>query len=202
MAVKKVIANLAKKSTELKKTQNDYYTGKLAAPNEHGYYSAEIEAHDDAGNVATANATTSEVLLLEVTKWREPNVNWLPTDRFNYVDYNRIKNNLEYLHEKAVELYSQFSIKDMGEEIKVYSTYWDVDIFNLFEQNLETINKMILTQDFGEYQTFYPNGAFITYDELNRIENAILSIKLLLDGQRVGKKRLAFRLGTFKEVKI
>ncbi len=202
MAIERVTASIARASTDLNNTQGDYYSGSLTAPRQSGNYGVEIVAYDDSGSVTTANSANTVGLNIAVSKWSEPKVNWTPTDRFNFVDYNRIKNNLECLHELAESLYKQFAIGDMGEDITTYSAYWDVDIFNLFERNLETINKNVLVQNFGQSQTFYPNGVFIQWDELNRIESAILALKETLDSQQAGKRRLSFRLGTFKEVKI
>ncbi len=50
--------------------------------------------------------------------------NWTINDRFNYVDYNRIKNNLTYLYELAQEVYKQFSIVDMGADIEDYTGWF------------------------------------------------------------------------------
>lgn len=196
MAITKVTAELSNDITQLQNTSGNDYFGNLTAPRESGSHDVKVKAYDDAGNIATRETG------IEVTKWKMPKVDWKPTDRFNFVDYNRIKNNLEYLHERAVRLYKQFSIADMGEDILVYTAYWDVDVFNLFEKNLETINKNSYIQDFGASQTFYPNGAFIKYDELNRIENAILSMKTILDNQSAGLRKIPFRLGAFKEVRV
>lgn len=196
MAITKVTAELANDITQLQNTSGNDYSGSITAPKQSGDYDVEVQAHDDAGNITTA------VQELEVTKWKTPKVNWKPTDRFNIEDYNRIKNNLEYLHEIAVRLYKQFSIQDMGADLETYTPYWDVDIFNLFEKNLETINKNSYIQNFGSTQTFYPNGVFIQWDELNRIENATLGIKSILDNQAAGLRRLPFRFGAFKEVRI
>ncbi len=195
MAIKKVMANLARDSTECKKTHGEYYEGTLRAPHEEGNYTAEILAYDDSGNISVANYE------MVVSNWVIPKTKWKPTDRFNFVDYNRIKNNLACLHTIASRLYKPFNIADMGHDITDYLAYWDVDIFNLFEKNLDTINKNVMSQDFGQSQTFYPNGIFIQWDELNRIEGATLSIKTLLDIQESGKSKLSFRLGAFKEVK-
>jgi len=213
VAVEKVTAEVNGDSTELNSFKRDYYAGNLEAPKKSGEYGAEIKAYDDVGNVLVANPENTAGLIVSVTKWKTPKVNWKPTDRFNYWDYNRIKRNLEYLHELAVSLYKQFSISDMGEDMDAgladgiyvsspYELFFHADQFNLFEKNLEIINKNVLIQNFGQFQTFYPNGAFIQWDELNRIENAILSIKTLLDSQAAGKRRLSFRLGAFKEVKV
>lgn len=196
MAVTKVTAEMSRDSTELQYVSSDVWSGNLTSPIKSGNYDLGVKAYDDAGNVAKANRA------VEVVKWKTPKIDWKPTDRFNFVDYNRIKNNLEYLHERAIQLYESFSIADMGQDILAYTAYWDSDKFNLFERNLETINKNVYTQNIGASQTFYPNGIFIKYDELNRIENATLLIKTLLDNQTLALRRFPFRLGAFKGVRI
>lgn len=196
MAVTKVIANLSGDSTDLNNEGENTYSGNLTAPREAGNHQVDITARDDAGNIAIANDD------IYVSKWSAPRINWKQTDRFNYIDYNRIKNNLEYLHEKAVELYKHFDVQDMGDDYISYEQYFYADQFNLFERNLEIINSNAFIQNFGESQTFYSNGVFIDYNELNRIENAILSIKTILDNQEAGLRRLPFRLGIFREVRI
>lgn len=134
-------------------------------------------------------------------EWIEPKTDWSTGDKFNINDYNRIKNNLTYLHEYASELYVPFEAEDMGEDA-TYPIFWDVDKFNAFERNLDEINKQIYTQDFGVSQTFYPNGVFIQADELNRIESAMLSMKDILDRQKSGIRRLPFRLGQYRMIRI
>ena len=42
--------------------------------------------------------------------WVTPKINWTKTDRINYADYNRIKNNLAYLRDMAGQLYQEFNI--------------------------------------------------------------------------------------------
>lgn len=202
MAVTKVTARISDNLENLQKNQENIYSGNLTAPRESGDYGVEVKAYDDAGNVSVANSSNIPGLEIEVTKWNKPKVNWLPTDKFNIEDYNRIKNNLEYLHEKAIKLYIPFNIEDMGEDLITYTPDWDVDTFNEFERNLDTINNHVYTQDFGASQTFYPNGVFIKYDELNRIENAILSMKILLDNQAAGLRRLPFKFGRYREVRV
>ena len=201
MAVTKVTGSIGDNLSELNETTEEYYSGDLTAPRESGDYGVEVKAYDDAGNVSVANSSNTPGLEIEVTKWSDPKINWLPTDRFNIEDYNRIKNNLEYLHEKAIKLSIPFDIEDMGDDFLTYTPYWDVDKFNAFERNLDEINRRIYTQDFGVSQTFYPNGVFIQYDELNRIENAILSMKIILDNQAAGIRRLSFKFGRYREVR-
>lgn len=130
-----------------------------------------------------------------------PKTNWISTDRMNLEDYNRIKNNISYLKEKANEINKKFEIQDMGADIIDYLELWDYEKFNLFEDNTEKINQSIFTQDIGIKKTFYPNGMFIKYDELNRLERACEKIKDILERQSCGLRKIPFRLGKFKEVR-
>ena len=195
MAVTKVTAAIAEDSTELQESGTEY-SGELTAPQESGTYSVTISAYDNAGNVTVMSETE------EVSLWHTPKTNWKPTDRFNYVDYNRIKNNLVYLHELAETLYRQFDVIDLGEDIDTYAGYFTAQQFNNFESNLDTINKNIFTQDFGISQRFFDNGVFIQWNELNRIESAILQMNDLLDRQKATLRKIPFTLGQFKGVRI
>lgn len=138
---------------------------------------------------------------MELT-WIEPKTNWnSQTDRFNIEDYNRIKNNLEYLHEFAIQLYVPFDFQYMGEDA-IYTDDWDVDVFNAFENNLKSINESTFVQDLGSYQTFYPNGVFIQADELNRIERSMVSIKDIFERQKAGLRTIPFRLGQYRSLRV
>lgn len=134
--------------------------------------------------------------------WIEPKINWKAEDRFNIKDYNRIKNNLSYLHEVAKTLVKPFEIEDTGKYMNSYMEYWDVDKFNAFENNLDAINRNTYNKDFGVKQRFFENGKFIKWDELNRIESAILEIKEMLERQELGLRRIPFVFGRYSEVKI
>lgn len=134
-------------------------------------------------------------------EWTEPKTNWVSTDRFNIADFNRIKNNLQWLYEKAVKLYKNFDIADMGEDITSFESYWNVAFFNAFESNVETINNTIYTQDYGISQRFFENGPFIKWDELNRIETACLRMKDILHRQKIGLRKIPFSLGNMKGVR-
>ena len=134
-------------------------------------------------------------------EWIEPKTGWSTSDRFNIVDYNRIKNNLTQLNEDANDLYGPIETEERGED-DTQPIFWNVDKFNACERNLDEINKQIYTQDFGASQTFYPNGVFIQANELNRIENAMISMKDILDRQKAGIRRLPFRLGQYKAIRI
>lgn len=134
--------------------------------------------------------------------WNEPKTDWTVEDRFTYQDYNRIKNNLEYLWEEASEMYGDFLLEDMGEDIGSVKVAWQAKYFNAFEANVDAINKIIFTQNYGIRQTFYINGPFIRHSELNRLESAILSMKKIIDGTKAGRRRLSFRLGGMKGIKV
>ena len=134
--------------------------------------------------------------------WVTPKTDWdNVTDKFNISDYNRIKGNLEFLANKASDLYAKINIDDMGVE-KTYNDYIYASDFNKIEENLEKINQSIFSQDIGDQQEFSPNGIFVKYDELNRIESAMVRINNLLDRQKYGLRRLSFRLGNMKGVRI
>ena len=135
-------------------------------------------------------------------EWKKPKTDWKSSDRFNIVDFNRIKNNLRFLHQKACKLYRNFDIENMGDEVTSYESYWNVAFFNAFESNVDVINNIIYTKDYGITQRFFENGPFIKWDELNRIESACLEMKDILDRQESGLQRLSFRLGGMKGVNV
>ena len=129
-----------------------------------------------------------------------PKTDWVRTDRFNISDYNRIKNNLNYLHEKACIVFGDFDIIDMGDDLVVYTGLWDFEDFNNFESNLDTINQHMLNEDYGAKKTFYGNSPFINFEELNRIEGATVRMKTIIDGWYEGLYTLEFTVGKPKGI--
>lgn len=198
MAVDKVNATLDEETVSLANTSGDEYSGDADTPTEEGSYDVTITATDDAGNEATLTLADAVV----VSDWITPKTNWTENDRFNIIDYNRIKNNLNYLADKVNELCTPITIGDMGDDLTSVAERWKVAIFNLFETNLKLIAEKSYGDAYGEYQTFYENGVFIDYEELNRIESATLEIYEKLERQSLGIKRLSFTLGQFKGVRI
>ena len=134
--------------------------------------------------------------------WQEPKTDWKANDRFNFKDYNRIRNNILFLYDEASEMFGGFSIEDMGEEVESYKVNWKVAYFNAFESNIDVINKNMMNRDYGYRQTFYPNGIFIGFAELNRIEGAALGMKRTIDGIIAGQRRLPFRCGAPKGLAV
>lgn len=139
-----------------------------------------------------------------MASWIEPKTDWYGFsdgngtyfgDRFNVEDYNRIKNNLNYLHTIAIVMYPDFSISDMGED-KQKNDYPYADEINAIESNLEIISKNTLARNYGETQVFMPQGNTFDYEELNRIESATLDLYNKLINQFRGRRMLQFQFGT------
>lgn len=196
MAIERVESSFNGVQKKLDAIGKDLYTGDHEAPEQGGEYGLRVSAYDDGGNVTAAEK------LVRITKWHIPKTNWKYLDPVNIEDYNRIKNNLEFLNERASELYAAFQIQEMGADKTSYKDDYYAEEWNLFEQNLDTINKHIFTQDYGPTVRFFDNGPFIDWKELNRIEDAILSMNEILDNLEVGLARLSFRFGNWKGVKV
>ena len=134
--------------------------------------------------------------------WIEPKTNWTSSSRFNIEDFNRIKNNLIYLHDVALVRVGAFEIESMGEDLFVgedeYKN-WVVEDFNAIENNLHTISNKIMDADIGTKKTFYENGLMPDYVELNRIESVTLRNKNALDNLSAGLRRIPFKLGQFRK---
>lgn len=140
----------------------------------------------------------------ETYTWIEPKTDWYGFtdgngvyfgDRFNSEDYNRIKNNLNYLHHIAQTIYPDFAISDMGQD-KGKSEYPYADEINAIENNLEIISQNTVGIDFGDPKTYSPQGKIFDYTELNRIESATLSLYNKLINQYDGRRMFQFLLGT------
>lgn len=134
--------------------------------------------------------------------WSTPKTNWTATDSFNIGDYNRIKNNLKYLHDESEIIYGSYTITDMGSDIASYAGFWDVAKFNIIEQNLITINQHMNGDNIGQALTFYPNGVFITFTELNRIEGVSARLKSIIDGWYEAMATLPFRMGAKEALRV
>ena len=114
--------------------------------------------------------------------WVTPKTNWVKTDRINYVDYNRIKNNLAYLRDLAAQLYREFDIT-VDPDKDNYSLWPYPSEINRLEENLETIRNHTYQFRTGQKRTYYGNVPTIDWQELNRLESATLLIHDNLQGQ-------------------
>lgn len=134
--------------------------------------------------------------------WQTPKIDWhgavednvYTGDRFNYTDYNRIKNNLVYLRELAIKMYDEFSINDVGND-KTVAEYFYADEINQMEENLETINSNTLKREYGSAPTYVDNGNTPDYVELNRLESSILDLYDRLTNQSEGRRTFEWNFG-------
>lgn len=127
-------------------------------------------------------------------EWQTPKTDWTANDRFNIGDYNRIKNNLYIIVGLISSLYEYIECEDMGEDISDYTSFWNVDNFNILETNVEIVSHFI--EGVTPYkQTFYPNGKFISFTELNRIEGIMARMNDDVQGWLAGLERLSFTVG-------
>lgn len=143
--------------------------------------------------------------------WIEPKTDWETRfndsglymgDFFNVTDYNRIKNNLMYLKGLADDFIGAVPTITVGADKHLPNATPDfendhffADEINLIENGLQTLGKLMPYALVGNKQTFYENGRFIDYEELNRIESAELRLYNILNDSIKGKLRLPFRLG-------
>ena len=134
--------------------------------------------------------------------WSEPKTNWVQSDRFNFLDYNRIKNNIAYLKERAIEIYLDFPFEDMGADKVSYADYPYADEFTKLESNLERIKVNTFRFDDSESKTWYENQRTPSYEDFNRIEMACLKFYKGLESVKANKGKLSSRLGSGKFVKL
>lgn len=115
-------------------------------------------------------------------------------DRFNAHDYNRIKNNLSHLRNMAIILFDEFDIVGMGAD-RTPVNYVYADEINLLETNFNTINANSLIQDYGPNPTYVDNGPTMDYNELNRLEGAMLDIYSKLHSAIEGRRTFTWNFG-------
>ena len=135
--------------------------------------------------------------------WTTPKTNWNGDsaadgtyigDRFNAVDFNRIKNNLDYLRELAIKLYEEFSLVSLGED-RTPVDYFYADEINQLEENLNTVNDNTLQRSYGTAPTYIDNGNTMDFVELNRLESAILDLYDRLSNESEGRRMFTWNFG-------
>lgn len=140
--------------------------------------------------------------------WQTPKTDWHGTtdsegnyigDRFNAVDFNRIKNNLSYLRDLASRLYDEFYIVSLGED-RTPKDYFYADEINQLEKSLDTINSHSLKRSYGTAPIYVDNGNTMDYVELNRLESAILDLYNKLTNQYNGRRNLTFMFGAKEDL--
>lgn len=145
-------------------------------------------------------------------EWITPKTDWsahydmagyFDGDYINIEDYNRIKNNILYLREMARNFFGRMpriTVPIDKHEIDPDREDFDndnyfADEWNEIEDAFETLTDTINRWHYGDKKTFYDNGKMIDYAELNRLEQAELSLYNHMIDAINGQKRLAFRFG-------
>lgn len=134
--------------------------------------------------------------------WSTPKTDWYGEttdgvysgDRFNATDFNRIKNNLEYLRELAIKMYDEFNIHSLGSD-RAVGAYFYADEINKLEENLNTINSKSLKRSYGTTPVYADNGNTPDFKELNRLEGAILDLYDRLTNQSDGRRTFTWNFG-------
>jgi hypothetical protein len=145
--------------------------------------------------------------------WQTPKTDWKARydgaglfigDFFNVTDYNRIKNNLVYLRNLATQVADNVPSITVGADKHLpNNTNPDFDNDNFFADEINMVENGLYKLDqaldffsFGKKKTYYDNGRFIDYTELNRIEKAELKLYNILTSTIAGRRRLSFKLGS------
>ena len=132
--------------------------------------------------------------------WSTPKTDWSGEfvdgvyvgDKFNAVDFNRIKNNLAYLRELAIKMYDEFDIHSLGDD-RTPQDYFYADEIN--KENLVTINTNSLKRSYGEAPIYVDNGNVMDFKELNRLESATLDLYDKLTNEHDGRRTLTWNFG-------
>lgn len=134
--------------------------------------------------------------------WLEPKTNWQSDDYINIEDFNRIRNNIEYLKEEANELYAEFGFSTTFEKEKTYSDYPYSEVWNSLENALQDIVDNTYPLVVGDKKVFAAYDSYIDFNELNRLESACLQYHELFARQHLTVETLSFTLGNYGGIKI
>lgn len=134
--------------------------------------------------------------------WMTPKIDWhgetvdgiYSGDRFNASDFNRIKNNLEYLRNLSVKMYDEYDFGWLGDDRNV-GDYFYADEINTLEQNLVAINAHTVKESYGTAPTYADNGNAMDFTELNRLESVSLDLYDKLNNQHDGRRMLTLNFG-------
>lgn len=150
-----------------------------------------------------------------MASWTTPKTDWTTGsgastydgDRFSYIDFNRIMNNILYLYELAVQVYQiedeierreadpndYFILRD-GYSNRTQSSYVYADEINYFEERLYFLKETCGIDYPGTKKTYLDNGIFINADELNILEGLSLAIKEVIYPMFISRRMFAFTL--------
>ena len=133
--------------------------------------------------------------------WIEPKTNWTENDYFNIEDYDRITGNVTYLKEFLDSLFYGLTDIQLMDKKMISDPIYAREI-NAIESNIELLNLETYRLNIGETKEYYPNQRTIDFNELNRIESAIMDIYIKMINQKSLLTRLSFRIGNQKGLKV
>jgi len=138
-----------------------------------------------------------------MAEWITPKTDWYGErdeegvysgDRFNATDFNRIKNNLEYLRDFSISMFDEYTINDLGVDRKAGEYFYADEIMRL-EENLVTIVTNTKNKSYGTPPVYVANGIIMDFVELNRLESAILDLYMKLHNQSEGRRCFTWNFG-------
>ncbi len=135
-------------------------------------------------------------------QWITPKTDWkiqldldghYQGDYFEIADYQRICNNLNYLHKMAAQLWIQ------PEKLQMINVergdFCTAEMINAIEQAIQTIKPEAFSSVIPSAKTWKANDFAPMVHDLNRIEKALQNIYLLLLQQQNVLPKLAIKLG-------
>lgn len=182
-----------------------YY--ELSTPTTTPLTSAQVEAmnslvvYDGSTYIESADADSVNVGLTVLYDAIHTKTNWKSTDFFNVADYNRIKNNIQYLSDFASSLFYTFSPITATTDKAIGDIPYASEI-NKFANDLEQINNSTYHLDIGTKVVYHANGSTPLYSDYNRMENAILNLYTTMTAQKNALAKLPFRLGNQKGLRV
>ena len=126
--------------------------------------------------------------------WIEPKTDWVATDYFNATDYNRINGNVAHLKAYLATLFKEVEIS-LSEDEKSYLSLIYAREMNAIEDAVSALNNGSYGFTIGEKKTYRANGSTPTYEDFNRLENAILKLYEMAQVHKANLPRLALTLG-------
>lgn len=135
-------------------------------------------------------------------QWITPKTDWkiqlgldgqYQGDYFEIADYQRICNNLNYLHKMAAQLWNQ------PEKLQMVNAeqgdFCTAEMMNGIEQAIQTIKPEAFSSVILPSKTWKANDFAPMVHDLNRIEKALQNLYLLLLQQQNVLPKLAIKLG-------
>ena len=138
-----------------------------------------------------------------MAEWITPKTDWYGEtdengiytgDRFTAVDFNRIKNNLQFLRDYSISMYDEYAINDLGVDRNAGEYFYADEIMRI-EENLVTIVTNTKKKSYGTPPVYVANGLVMDYNELNRLESAILDLYMKLHNQSDGRRCFTWNFG-------